>query len=458
LKKLLLKLVRYLIIMNFWSNTSTDGRNGSTSFNSPQWFNEMRYSLNACQNQNQHTPTVFCDDFAAVGKENFIMDRPYWDQYEDDVNYLQEYVECNNDEYHNVDELAMWERLLYRKRVFNRIKIARQLKQLQCIEDNHRFLKQLIQKQTQLRQFLIEEECERRVRFPSDLVTLCGDLDVPLTEEEEEKESWGHQSLEFLSGSSEKKSMEHSDSKQSDFRQSDFRQSDLRQSDSRRSDTRRSDTRSSQSLEPQQKSRHCRHFLKGHCERGESCGFRHDSSVFCTDMQKVFLGGLPAHLTANLLRHKLAEQGYTVLNYPKILRRFSPQVCLGSVEEAKKLVEKGTIVIDGAVIRVRQFEAFTRDNKKKLPDEVERSVFLGGLAAGTTADMIKDDLGGLGMKVVNVPVVKSGYSPQVALESFAQAQTVLKLMRVQINGTMVNVRPFANIKSSFGKKKKRISA
>jgi len=304
LKKLLLKLVRYLIIMNFWSNTSTDGRNGSTSFNSPQWFNEMRYSLNACQNQNQHTPTVFCDDFAAVGKENSFMDRPYWDQYEDDVNYLQDHVECINDECYNVDELTMWERVLYCKREFSRIKVARQLKQLQCVEDDHRFLKQLIQEQAQLRQFLNEEEDEWRARFPSDHVTLGGDIDMSVTEEEEEKESWGHQSLEFFSGSSENKSMEHSDSRQSDYRQSDFRQSDLRGSDSRRSDT-----RTSQTLEPQQKSRNCRHFLKGHCERGESCGFRHDSSVFCTDMQKVFLRGLPAHLTPNLLRQKLAEQG-----------------------------------------------------------------------------------------------------------------------------------------------------
>merc|ERR1719285_956745 len=64
---------------------------------------------------------------------------------------------------------------------------------------------------------------------------------------------------------------------------------------------------------PQQKSRHCRHFLKGRCERGNTCGFRHDISVFCTDMQKVFLGGLPQHMTSSLLRQKLSEQGYKVL-------------------------------------------------------------------------------------------------------------------------------------------------
>merc|ERR1719189_712067 len=213
-----------------------------------------------------------------------------------------------------------------------------------------------------------------------------------------------------------------------------------------------------QPQEPQQKSRHCRHFLKGHCERGDSCGFRHDHSVFCTDLQKVFLGGLPSHLTASVLRKKLAEQGYTVLNNPKIIRWFSPQVCLGSVEEAQKLVKNGTIVIDGSVIRVRPFEAFTRDNKKKLPDEVERSVFLGGLAADTTAEIIRAELGKMGLVVVNIPELKSGYSPQVTLQTFEQARKLLKLMRVEINGSLVSVRPFANIRSSSGKKKNRNNA
>merc|ERR1719204_1498273 len=127
-------------------------------------------------------------------------------------------------------------------------------------------------------------------------------------------------------------------------------------------------------------------------------------------------------MTSSLLKKKLAELGFTVLNNPKIIRWFSPQVCLGSVEEAQRLVEKGTIIIDGSVIRVRPFEAFTRDNKKKLPDEVERSVFLGGLAAGTTAEMIKDELGKIGLVVLNIPVVKSVYSPQVALKTYEQAQ------------------------------------
>jgi len=211
-----------------------------------------------------------------------------------------------------------------------------------------------------------------------------------------------------------------------------------------KSPTKSVSSKSSELQEPHHKSRYCRHFLKGHCKRGDSCGFRHDHSVFCPDMQMVFLRGLPAHLSSNLLRKKLEDQGYTVLNNPKILRRFSSQVCLGSVEEAQRLVEKGTIIIDTAVVQVRAFKA--RDNEKIQPNEVKRSVFLGGLKSSTTVEMIRHELGKMGLVVVNNPVLKSGYSPQVIFETFQQAQTLLKKMKVQINGALVNVRPFANIR------------
>jgi len=170
-------------------------------------------------------------------------------------------------------------------------------------------------------------------------------------------------------------------------------------------------------------------------------------------MQKVFLGGLPKHLTSCTLRQKLSEQGWTVLNNPRIHRWYTPQVCLGSIAEAKRLVEQGTIMIDGTSVRVRPFEAFTMDKKKKLPDEVRRSVFLGGLASSTTTDMIRDQLGRIGVVVVNRPAVKSGYCRKVVLETFEQAQMLLRLKCVEINGSMANVRPFANMRR--GKKAKR---
>jgi len=401
----------------------------NASFNcSGQWNYEMQFPGYLNPKPKYHPQMNFFDGNMTELKPTSSYMDSCWDLYDDDLDYLHEYPDSLKDDLFNMDELAMMEQLMYQQREINRMRLARQLKQLQHAEDDYTSVKQLMFKQQRLRQFLNEEENRGDSRWMN-----LSNTPVQLFDEDEEKESWGQRS-----------SMEQFSVEQ--FSEQGSSEKSPPQSDS---------SKAVQQQDPQQKSRHCRHFLKGHCERGDSCGFRHDHSVFCTDLQKVFLGGLPAHLTASLLRQKLAEQGYTVLNHPKILRWFSPQVCLGSVEEAQRLVEKGTIVIDGAVIRVRPFEAFTRDNKKKLPDEVERSVFLGGLAAGTTAELIKDELGKLGLDVVNIPVVKSGYSPQVALKSYKQAQTLLKLMRVQINGALVNVRPFANIRSSSGKKKKR---
>jgi len=348
----------------------------------------------------------------------------YWD----DLHWLNDSCPGSGmEECYSVEELSLWERLLYEEKELDMMK---QSFGLQNTDDEHTFMWQLIGKQQRLSQLLNEEESMWETPIMNQYHSEEEDFLAQQQDEDAEKESSGQRSsMEWYSelGSSSKCTT---------------------QSDSSKTD---------QQLEPQQKSRHCRHFLKGHCERGSSCGFRHDHSVFCTDMQKVFLGGLPGHLTASLLRQKLAEKGYTVLNHPKIRRWFSPQVCLGSVEEAQRLVLKGSIIIDGTVVRVRPFEAFTQDNKKKLPDEVERSVFLGGLAPGTTAKMIENELGRIGLVVVNIPLVKSGYCPQVALETVVQARTLLKLRRVQINKVVVNVRPFANIRRSSGKKKNRSS-
>jgi len=195
------------------------------------------------------------------------------------------------------------------------------------------------------------------------------------------------------------------------------------------------------------KRRLCRHFLKGHCKRGKACDFLHDSSIFCPDLQKVFLGGLPSHIVETTLRQKLLEQGYHVINKPKVLRGFTPQVCLGSVREAQRLIEQGKILIDGAQVDVRPYEAFAKDNlEKKLPDDIKRSVFLGGLPNGTTGQMIKEELKKMDVKVVNHPLIKAGFTPQVMLGSVAQAQMLVNLKKVSINETLVDVRPYVNFR------------
>jgi len=204
------------------------------------------------------------------------------------------------------------------------------------------------------------------------------------------------------------------------------------------------------------KRRLCRHFLKGHCKRGRACDFLHDPSIFCPDFQKVFLGGLPAHITDLTLQEKLTRQGYTVINKPKVLRGFTPQVCLGSVKEAQQLIKKGRIFIDGSQVDVRPYEAFAKDDlDKRLPDDTKRSVFIGGLSNGTTGQMIIYDLEKLDVKVVNHPLIKTGFTPKVTLGAVEQAQKLIKMKKVQINHSLVDIRPYVNFRDSPMQRKKR---
>jgi len=212
---------------------------------------------------------------------------------------------------------------------------------------------------------------------------------------------------------------------------------------------------SSYSDEQTRKRRLCRHFLKGHCKRGNACDFLHDKSIFCPNSQKVFLGGLPAHLTEVTLRQRLAEQGYEVINKPKVLRGFTPQVCMSSVEEAQRLIEKRNILIDGTLVDVRPYQAFAKGDVEKIqPDEIKRSVFLGGLSRGTTSQTIKDDLQKINIKVVNRPLVKTGFTPKVTLQTVEECEILINLKKVRINNTMVEVRPYKNNKSPFRSYKK----
>jgi len=191
------------------------------------------------------------------------------------------------------------------------------------------------------------------------------------------------------------------------------------------------------------KRRLCRHFLKGRCNRGNTCDFLHDQSIFCSDEQKVFLGGLPPYITDKILQQALRTQGWNVINKPKVLQGFSPQICLGSVEEAQDMIRRGKIVIKGTWVDVRPFEAFVKDRLKMgTEDEIKRSIFLGGLSNSTTGWSIKERLTQLGFKTVNHPVVKSGFAPQVIMESVEQAHKLIRLKKMKIDKRFVEVRPY----------------
>jgi len=196
------------------------------------------------------------------------------------------------------------------------------------------------------------------------------------------------------------------------------------------------------------KRRLCRHFVKGFCHRGSSCDFLHDPSIFCSDDQKVFLGGLPLHFTSGLLKSKLEEKGLIVLNNPRIIRGYTPEVCLGSAEEAEKLIAGQHIYFGQHRVDVRVF----RDKEQLrhvVPCAAKRSVFLGGLPEGTTGDMIISDLQRMDVKVVDLPVIKDGYAPRVVLGTLEHAKMLVSLKRVMVNGTVVDVRPYVNFRKRY---------
>jgi hypothetical protein len=186
----------------------------------------------------------------------------------------------------------------------------------------------------------------------------------------------------------------------------------------------------------------CWHYTRGHCKRGKYCDFKHDIKNIYPNSRKVFLGGLPFNIKAASLKQQLFEQGYNVVNKPKVYGGFSPQVCLATAAEATKLITGGSIKIGGLNVDVRAYEPFTKKSLEKREDVCTRSVFLGGLRKGTTTTMIKKELQLLDFNVVNNPVAKEGFSPQVTMATAEQAKKLVGMVKVQINGTYVDIRPY----------------
>jgi len=163
------------------------------------------------------------------------------------------------------------------------------------------------------------------------------------------------------------------------------------------------------------------------------------------DAQRVFLGGLPIGITERMLRQHLAEMGYKVLKRPKILHGFAPEVWMKTVDQAKDLINKGVIMIEGLEVEVRPYNSLTKLSElKKLPNVGKRSVFIGGLSPGTTTKNVQDVLEALGAKVLNYPVIKHGFARQIILDTISQAKALIKMRKIKINGTFADVRPFVN--------------
>jgi len=188
----------------------------------------------------------------------------------------------------------------------------------------------------------------------------------------------------------------------------------------------------------------CRHFMKGWCRQGDACSFQHSVEGSFPDSQKVFLGGLPHSITPAKLTWELKQQGYMVVNQPKIFRGFSPQVCLSTTAEAKKMLREGKIMICGCTVDVRSYKASTKKERDRQLDTNSRSIFLGGLPSSVTVQIIKTEIEKLGMKVTNRPLIKAGFIPKVTLASAQQAQQLVAKGTIDINEALVSVRPYVS--------------
>jgi len=180
--------------------------------------------------------------------------------------------------------------------------------------------------------------------------------------------------------------------------------------------------------------------------------FPRKSHIVNKGQETVFLSGIPLHLTPGLLKAKLEDQGLTVLNKPKIKRGYAPEVCLGSAEEAATLIAQRFILVDGHNIDVRPYQS-RHQLRKGFVSVIKRSVFLGGLPSTTTSEMIIADLERLDVKVAEAPVIKKGFAPRVILESSKDAELLVSLQRVFINGTVVDVRPYVDCRKRITEEK-----
>jgi len=194
------------------------------------------------------------------------------------------------------------------------------------------------------------------------------------------------------------------------------------------------------------------HFTKGYCKLGEACKFRHSLENAHPDSQKLFLGGLPKNLMPETLVFELREKGYNIINNPKVFRGFCPEVCLGSTEDAQRLLREGKISILGCSVDVRTFIASTQNEMNCEQNVNDRSVFLGGVPLSITVLHLKAELEKMGIKVTNYPQRKSGFIPKLTLATAHQAKQLIAKGVIDLHGVAINVRPYKPGRCRTGKK------
>jgi len=200
-------------------------------------------------------------------------------------------------------------------------------------------------------------------------------------------------------------------------------------------------------------SKPCRHFLRGYCQRGNSCCFQHSFTDADYHAQKVFLSGLPPDITEVSLRKQLSDLGCNVVNKLLSLHKSWPRVCLGSTQEAQMLLKRGKILISGRIVEVRSWQQVAEKQRERVEDITRRSVFLGGLPKGVTCKMIRMGIEKFDAKVMNLMQVKRGFCPKVTLASAQQAIKLVSAVKIEVMGSMVDVRPYRPRNSLNGSRK-----
>jgi len=132
-----------------------------------------------------------------------------------------------------------------------------------------------------------------------------------------------------------------------------------------------------------------RHFVRGFCERGNSCCFNHSENITIHRSRKVFICGLSPHTTEVGLRRKLPTLGLTVIYKSVSIRQSWPCVELASPRESQKLVKKGNIVINGSPVETRSYKSVAERQLACIADFCRRIIFLGDLTKSTTCDIIR---------------------------------------------------------------------
>jgi len=193
----------------------------------------------------------------------------------------------------------------------------------------------------------------------------------------------------------------------------------------------------------------CRHFVRGFCERGNSCCFHHIENKTVHQSRKVFICGLPPHTTEVELRRKLSSLGLSVNNKSVSTHQSWPCVELASPREAQKLVKKGNTVINGSSVEIRSWKSVAERQRSCIADISRLLIFLGGLTKSITRDTIRLILEKVGAKVVNLMKVKRGFCPKVILSSIQQKEMPVLERTIKINGSMVVVRPYVPQRLGF---------